>query len=140
MTIKLFRLVLIGAGLAALGHAASGIIDSRDTRLAYFRFLTFALTGHELVLMPIVLLTAVLIGWFVTARARPVIQAAIIASAALTVIALPGVLGYGRSADLPSALPRHYGYGLLIILLIIWSAAGLAIIARGRKVGDRDQT
>ena len=50
------------------------------------------------------------------------IQAALLLSAAV-VVARPGVLGYGRTPDLPSALTRDYTRGMLILLAAIWIAA-----------------
>lgn len=61
---------------------------------------------------------------------RPVVQAALLASAAVVIIALPAVTGHGRSSELPSALPRDYPRGLLIILGCIWAAATAAMLFR----------
>ena len=124
------RVVLIAAGGAALAYAISGIIMSQDTRLAYLRFLTLAPIGHELVLMPLAIVVGVLIGRFVATTVRPVVQAAIFVSATITALAIPGVLGYGRSADLPSALPRDYLRGLAIILALVWGTAAVVEILR----------
>jgi hypothetical protein len=127
------RLVLISAGGAALAYAVLGVVMSHDTRLAYLRFVTLAPVGHELVLMPLALALGVLIGRFIPTTARPVVQAAIFISAVITAVALPGALGYGRSADLPSALPRDYLSGLAIILALIWGAAAAIILVRWRR-------
>ncbi|WP_020521641.1 hypothetical protein [Catelliglobosispora koreensis] len=129
---RLLRWLLIAAGCAALLYSLAGVVQSHDTRLAYLRFLALALTGHELVLIPLILGCGVLLARLTTARTRPVIQAAAIATLAFILIALPAILGYGRSSDLPSALPRDYGMGLLIIIATIWAAAGLALILRRR--------
>lgn len=58
-------------------------------------------------------------------RARAPVQAALIATAAVTIVALPLGFGYGRLADNPSALPRDYPLGLALVLATIWLAAGL---------------
>jgi hypothetical protein len=121
------RRALIGAGVLALAYAASGILGSRDTRFAYGRFLVLVWVGHDLLVLPLALAVGVVIGQFVPVGARAIVQAAIFASAVLTVVALPAVLGYGRAPDLPSALPRNYGRGLLIVLGLIWLAAGAAL-------------
>jgi hypothetical protein len=46
------------------------------------------------------------------------------------VVALPLVLGLGRSADNASLLPRPYGRGLLLILALVWSAAAVRVAVR----------
>lgn len=117
------RRSLVAVGCLCLAYALSGAIGSRDMRLPYVRFLVAVPIGHELILMPIALATGVLIGRFVPVAARPVIQAALFISAVITIVALPGVLGYGKTADLPSALPRDYPLGLIIVLALVWIVA-----------------
>jgi hypothetical protein len=60
-------------------------------------------------------------------------------SLAVTVVALPLVLGRGRIPDNPSVLPLHYGRGLLVIYTIIWAAAAPAAmtVRRIRKHLER---
>lgn len=124
------RRALIALGSSALVYAALGIIASPDTRFAYFRFLALVLIGHELILMPLAIGIGVLIGRFTGVTVRPVIQAAIFATAVITVVSLPALTGRGRSPDLPSALSRDYLRGWLIFLALIWIAALAVIIAR----------
>ncbi len=49
----------------------------------------------------------------------------------LTLIAWPFVRGYGRRADVPSALQRNYARGLIVYLMVIWLIA-VAVFAVGR--------
>jgi len=49
----------------------------------------------------------------------------------LTLIARPFVRGYGRRADVPSALQRSYARGLIVYLMVIWLIA-VAVFAVGR--------
>ncbi|HCT79726.1 MAG TPA: hypothetical protein DGT23_24810 [Micromonosporaceae bacterium] len=51
-------------------------------------------------------------------------------STTVVVVALPAVLGYGRTGDLPSALPRDYGRGLLFVLGLIWLTAAAVLIVQ----------
>jgi len=71
-----------------------------------------------------------LIGRFLPRSARPAIRVAAFISAALIVVAMPGVLGYGRSPDLPSALPRNSLAGLAAFLGITWLAAAGYLLAQ----------
>jgi hypothetical protein len=48
----------------------------------------------------------------------------------VVIVALPALIGAGRSADLPSALPRNYVQGLAIALGSIWAVALVLVVAR----------
>ena len=56
-----------------------------------------------------------LVRW-VPGAARTPVRAARRVSAAVTVVALPFIVGAGRIADNPSAFPQSYGRGLAVIL------------------------
>ena len=91
-----------------------------------------------------VALAGVLVTGVVTGRPRPYVQAGLILTGVVTLVALPFALGKGRTADLPSALPLNYGRGLTITVGVIWLAVGLVAIVRERPrhrrrrmVGDR---
>ena len=47
----------------------------------------------------------------------------------LTLIGWPFVRGYGRRADVPSALQRNYAHGLLVYVAIIWLLAVVVSVA-----------
>lgn len=121
------RVALIGAGSLALLYALQGAVSSRDMRFAYVRFLSVVLIGHELILLPLAIGVGVLIGRFAPVTIRAVVQATLFISAAIVVVGLPGVLGHDRTPDLPSALPRDYTRGMLILLAAIWISAAAAL-------------
>jgi hypothetical protein len=77
--------------------------------------------------VPLAIGAGVLVARFAPVAIRSVIQAALFLSATLIVIALPGALGYGRTPDLPSALPRDYTRGLLILLAAVWIGAAAVL-------------
>jgi hypothetical protein len=124
------RRVLVAGGVLALAYAVFGAVMSPDLRLNYLRFLALALIGHELILAPLAIGVGVLVGRLVPVQARAIVQAALFATAVLTVIALPALVGAGRSRDLPSALPRDYPRGLLILLALVWVCALAALVVR----------
>jgi hypothetical protein len=118
------RAGLIVAGVLVMGYAMVGVLTAHP--LGVLVFLGAVLIGHDFVLMPVVIGVGVLISRFVPAGDRAVVRAAALCGLAVTVVALPLVLGYGRTPDNPSALPRNYGWGLVIVLGAIW----LAVVVR----------
>lgn len=122
------RAGLIVAGILVMGYALVGVLTSNP--LAVLIFLAGVLIGHDFVLMPAVIGVGALIGRFVPARSRAVVRVAALCSLAVTVVALPLVLGYGRTPDNPSALPRDYGWGLVIVLGAIWLGALAVMITK----------
>jgi hypothetical protein len=125
------RRALIAAGMLVMAYAIAGAVTDPDVRLiGVLVFLAAVLVAHDAVLLPAVLAAGALISRFVPAGARGAVRAAAVASLAVTVVALPLVLGFGRRADNPSLLPRPYGAGLLLILGLIWATAVAWIVAR----------
>lgn len=130
---------LIGAlGLSAMAYALLGAATDPDVKpIRHTGFLVTVLVLHDGVLLPAVIAVGVLVHRVVPAPYRAVVQAALVASAAVTLVALPLVLGYGRIADNPSALPRDYGRGLLTVLAAVWLAAAVALAVLSRRHGRR---
>ena len=131
---KALRIGLGALGAAAMGYALLGAAGDPDImRGRHLGFLATVLALHDGALLPAVILAAVLVHRLVPAGYRAIVQAALIASTAMTVVALPLVLGYGRTADNPSALPRDYPLGLAVVLGAVWAAAGVALLVRARR-------
>jgi hypothetical protein len=122
------RAALITAGILVMGYAVVGVLTTSPLGVPVF--LAGVLIGHDFVLMPVVIGVGALIGRFVPAGDRAVVRTAALCSLAVTVVALPLVFGYGRSADNPSALPQDYRWGLATVLGVSWLAALSAMIAR----------
>lgn len=125
---------LLGAlGLSAMAYALLGAVTDPDvTPLRHTGFLVTVLVLHDGALLPAVIAVGALVHRAVAPPYRAVVQAALIASAAVTLVALPLVLGYGRIADNPSALPGDYGRGVLAVLAVVWLAAAVALLTRAR--------
>jgi hypothetical protein len=124
------RRLLVAAGLAMIVFALFGGGASDLTTTPYLRFVVEVPLIVLVVLLPAALGAGWLIGKVVPVTAQPVVQGACIASAVITGIALPSVLGHGRQPDLPSALPRNYAMGLSIVLAVIWACAAALIVFR----------
>jgi hypothetical protein len=125
------RRALGTAGVLMMGYAVIGALFDPDARRpGHLLFLAGVVFGHDLVLLP----AALLVGALAARRAPPGIRGPVrgglFASAVVTLVALPFVLGYGRPADDPSALPRDYGRGLAIALGAIWLGTGLVLAWR----------
>jgi hypothetical protein len=110
------RLLLGALGVATIGYALlAAAADPDVTSGRHTLFLLAVLALHDALLMPAFLLIGALVHHAAAGPSRAIIQAALIATAAVTLVALPLVLGYGRAADNPSALPRDYPAGLALV-------------------------
>jgi hypothetical protein len=129
------RRVLVAAGVLVMGFAVVGGLTDDDVRpFGVLVFLVGVLVWHDLLLMPVVLAVGALIGRYVPAPARSVARAAALCSLAVLVVAAPLALGVGRVADDSSVLPRPYGWGLLLVLALLWaSTVGVIVVRRARR-------
>ena len=139
------RRVLVAVGVAVMGFAVVGALtDDGFDPVGVVVFLGGVVIAHDLVLMPLVLVAGALIGRFVPVAARSAVRVAALCGLALAVVGLPLVAGFGRVAGDPSVLPRPYGRGLLLALVLVWSAAAATVVVRavgrrramGRSIGD----
>jgi hypothetical protein len=132
------RRALIGAGLLIIVFALVGGLRDPDVRpFGTILFLAAALVLHDGIWMPAMLAVGGLITRFVPEPHRPRARIAAVTAAAVTVVALPLVLGFGRAADNPSILPLHYGRGLVVILLAI--ALVTLTVSKARKKTARPE-
>jgi hypothetical protein len=135
-----WRRGLIALGGVVMAIAVVGACTDDDTRpVGHLLFLAGVIVAHDAVLLPVAIGVGVLIGRYVPVGLRAAVRTAAFVSAALLVVAVPLVLGFGRSADLPSALPQAYGRGLMVVLALIWTAAlaPTAAMEVGRRLSKR---
>lgn len=120
------RRALIVAGGLLMGYAVFGATTEPGLKLGgVLLFLIAMVAGHDGLFMPVVIAA----GGLVT-RAGRLVRAAAIISLSVGVVALPFVLGYGRSSDNPSALPLRYGLGLILVLASIWAVVLATMLIR----------
>ena len=96
---------------------------------------------HDLMVAPAVFGVALLIARLVPDRARPAVKAGLVVAAPVVAVALPMVLGQGGAPGNPSALPRNYAGGLLLVLGGIAVATGLGVwwrLSRSDETGHRN--
>jgi hypothetical protein len=111
--------VLIVLGALVMAYALFGAaLDTDVDHLGVVVFLLAVLLLHDAVFLPLVLAAGALIRHTVPARWRATVRTAAVVDLAVLVVALPLVLGFGRSADNPTILPRPYPAGLLLILVV----------------------
>lgn len=128
------RRILIASGTLVMGYAVVGALTDPDvTPFGVLIFLIGVLAAHDAVLLPLAIGVGALAARFLPARGRTPVRVALVLSLAVTVVALPFVLGYGRSPDNPSVLPLPYGRGLLGVLAAVWVCAALYALIRTRR-------
>ncbi|MBS2535466.1 hypothetical protein KGQ20_22130 [Catenulispora sp. NF23] len=118
------------AGLAMIGFALFGGGAPELSTSPYLKFVAEVTLGVLVLVLPLSLAVGWLIGKVVPVVVRPIVQGACLATALIVMIALPSVLGYGRDATLPSALPRNYATGLWTVLAVVWAGAATLIVVR----------
>jgi hypothetical protein len=139
--VRVVRAVLLLAGLAAITTAVVGALGDPGLDLAgVASFLLAVLVGHELLVLPV----AIGISAFVSRRlggpARHWVLGGLYASAVLTAISVPTLVGSGRIADNPTRLPLDYPRNLLIVLGLVWAVVGVGCLLavalrRHRSIG-----
>jgi len=121
-------------------YAVLGAVTDPSDRIGgHLIFLAAVLVGHDWFLMPLALAIGALLARAVPSQVRAETAAAAYVSGALILVALPLVLGLGRTPDEPSALPLNYGRGLVISLAVVWFAAGATVLLRRRRRAARSK-
>lgn len=132
------RRALIAAGAIGVGYAVCGALTDSDANpLGMLIFLAGVLVAHDGILLPLVIGVGAVVGRFVPVRPRTPVRVALIVSFAVFVVALPLVLGYGRTADNPSVLPRDYRLSLGEVLAVVWATTLAVITVRRRRARAR---
>lgn len=106
-------------------------IDTRPGQLA--RFVVGGALIHDLLVAPIVILLGVALARVVRGRARAVVQAALVVSAALAAFSYPLVRAFGKAANNPTSLPHNYAANLAIVLGVVWAIAAVLVVIRVRR-------
>ncbi|MFF0721774.1 hypothetical protein [Micromonospora sp. NPDC003816] len=136
------RTVLVVGGCLLMAYAVVGAVTDPDLALGgVLFFLAAVLVGHDVVWMAAVLAVGAA-STRVPLRHRMTVRMAAVSAAAITVVALPLVLGFGRVADNTSVLPLPYGRNLLAVLLVIAGTTLLVCLSRGRRrmAADRKES
>lgn len=130
---KTARCLLIVSGALVMAYAVSGARTDGDVKAGALGFLVAVLIVHDGLLLPLVIGAGALIGWIFPPGLRTPVRVAAVLGLAVTVVAIPLVLGHGRVADNPSVLPLHYGRGLLAVYAVIGATTAAVIAVRRRR-------
>jgi hypothetical protein len=124
--------LLVGWGMIAYG-AMHALDDAGDAHpLAIVVHIVAFDVLHDVVIAPIVLLTAWMISKVVPHYARGTVRFAAAASAIVTVFSWPLVRAWGKRPNNSSTLPLDYGRNLVIVLAAIWALSIVTIVRRAR--------
>jgi hypothetical protein len=137
------RIVLALVGLVLLVRGVLGTLTDPGTHLAgELAFLATVLIGHDAIVLPVAIGIGAAVARWAPPPVRGPAQAGLFASAVLTFVALPLVIGAGAIPDNPSALPLNYGRGLAVSLAAVWvvvgGVLGYRLLTASRKA-RRDQ-
>lgn len=109
--------------IVAARYAVIRSIEVRPT--LWVRWWVTAAVIHDVVVAPAALAVGWLVARFAPRAVKAPLQAALILSAILVAMTWPALRGYGRIPSNPTYLPRQYGTGLALTLLLVWGACGV---------------
>jgi hypothetical protein len=105
------------------------------------RWVAGGLLLHDLVWLSVVALVGAGLAYVLRGRVPVVLGWAVATTAVLAIVAWPFVRGYGRRADVPSALQRNYAQGLLVYVAVTWLLASIVWLVgrvRAARADDRE--
>jgi hypothetical protein len=125
------RKTLYAAGAVLIGIGFAGIL-ARTEPVGWVIWFAGLAVVHDAVFAPLVLGVAHLVR-----RIPWPYRTGLVLAGAVTLVALPAVLGYGRRPDNPSVLPQAYGTHLqaIIVLIGVVTAAVAALNAYAPPMG-----
>jgi hypothetical protein len=127
------RRLLVLLGMAAIGYGGWRLVNllaSTTSRRSWATFFLGSLVGHDFLLAPLVVLAGVLLARVLPPLVKAPVQAGLILTGVLVLVEWPFVRRYGIRPDTPSALPRDYAHGLLLVLALVWAVIAAWVIMR----------
>ena len=122
---------LVGAALIGYGLWT---LRSRDVELFDFGlWFLGALALHDLVLAPFVFLVGAAVSRFVPGPVRAAVQAGLILTGLLLIVAVPGLFTDGADPRDPSRLPNDYVSSVLLVLGVIVAGTAVAVVRALRR-------
>ena len=130
-----FWIGLVVGWAVIIGGVRVGMHDREVKPTLLVKWLAGGLILHDAVWLPLVAIAGALATFAIRRRVPASMVWAAMTSVVLTLIAWPFVRGYGRRADVPSALQRNYAHGLIAYIAVTWAIAlvALAVDVRRRR-------
>ncbi len=92
-------------------------------------FLAGAALLHDLLFVPLLVLVGVVVERVAPRRVRPALQAALIASGVVLIVAAAPLRNTAARARNPTIQPLDYGTATLTVLAIAWGVVAVAAVA-----------
>ncbi len=135
----LIAFMVVGWAVIAYGVRAASREGDDAPLFDVFKFVVAFDIVHDVLIAPLVVLGAWLIGKAVPPVARGPVRAAAALSALLLLTFWPEVQRWGARPLTPSALPLNYGRGLMIVIAVVWLVAA-AVIAQRVRIARRPRS
>lgn len=121
-------------GVAVIAFGLAGLLrNAAQTKPgSWLTFYLGALIVHDLLLAPIVFAVALVLARLVAPWARPAVQAGLLVTGVLVLVAIPVLGAWGRNPNNPSLLPGDPWRDLPIVLVAVWAVVA-AILLRARQ-------
>jgi len=126
----------VGAGMIVWG--GRGLFTTASTKPAnWAKFFIGGAVAHDLLFSPIFAGAVFLAIRRIPAPIRAYVQAGVLITGLVTLVALPMVLSPGGVPDNSSVLPLPYARNLLLVVAVIWLAVlGTAVVDSTRRSGQ----
>jgi hypothetical protein len=128
--------VVIAAGWVVIGVVVAGVLRESDRTHpgSWATWVLGAALVHDLVVLPLVLLTGLALGQLLRPSWRAPIRAALTVAVVLALVSWPTVRRFGARRDNSSILPLDAGRNLVVLVGIL---AVVALVAGGVRTARR---
>lgn len=128
----------LAIGGAVMAYAVWGIFEHRDgtNPPALAKWVIGSALVHDGLVAPLVVVVGIGLGLILPLRVRGPVRGAVALSLLVTIFSIPLLRTFGQHGDNSSTLPLDYGRNLVIVLALVWLAAGLVVgwrVARERR-------
>ncbi len=117
----------LAIGWPVVGFGVLGLLSHAGAThpLVFGLFVVGGVLAHDLLLVPVSLAIAVLVGRRVPPQIRGAVTGGLVATGIALLFAYPALRGFGRLSDNPSLLPRDYAFGVAVVVGAIWLVAAV---------------
>ncbi len=126
------RIAMVGAGVIFLAIGAYALLSqvALDTLPNMIVWLAGGLILHDVVIAAVVAAVGFVLGRWLPDGVRQIVAGGLIVAGIIALVALPVVIGGGRTPSNPTLLPLDYSRNLLIVVVIIGAITGCLVAIR----------